>query len=402
MQEKETSSDIPSGANGTADAIADTNWESRLSKARARRAEVLSARTMAKTAQTVAKTRAPEAAPTVPEAADGAEPGDAAAETNTELGLRLTGKDAARALFVFAGSLGFALGAVLGIGILIGVGSTAGSQQSGIAQIQTTPVPSAEVPANTLQAIATGPEPVPTTRDTASLPTGETVSATPAPEAPALQVSVSSLPAVPALTGAPLPDDAVLLVDSQKLQPARPSDDLPVDVTPVLLTGLVPPEPLKARDTPLPEITQITYMSVDLTPADAAVMRSLAVPAAVPDTFSPLQPTVPAYFVHAPDGVSTSRLQGYIAQIEASGVAVAGIGRETFRVSSTHLRYYSPEMQEAAASLADDLGVPARDFTGNAIVPGRIEIWVAGRPRVAPAPVVEERIPWWRRNREDR
>ncbi|GFE50473.1 hypothetical protein So717_22260 [Roseobacter cerasinus] len=90
------------------------------------------------------------------------------------------------------------------------------------------------------------------------------------------------------------------------------------------------------------------------------------------------------FFLHAPDGLTQSKLNAQVAQLEGSGVILAGIGREGFRVSKTHLRYYSPETASLAQAVAEKLGVEARDFTQGNGNTQRIEVWVSGRPKAAP------------------
>ena len=85
-------------------------------------------------------------------------------------------------------------------------------------------------------------------------------------------------------------------------------------------------------------------------------------------------------FVHAPDGIPSNELDEYVAEMEASGAQVAQIGREPFRVSQTHLRFYSEDAAENARSLARSLDIDARDFSQTASSSDRIEVWVAGPP----------------------
>lgn len=88
----------------------------------------------------------------------------------------------------------------------------------------------------------------------------------------------------------------------------------------------------------------------------------------------------PSIFIHAPDGIADSVVAGYVAQLEASGTEVARIGREPFRISTTHLRFYSEDNREDAQALAQSLDIEARDFSQSAAPLDRIEIWVAGQP----------------------
>jgi hypothetical protein len=85
------------------------------------------------------------------------------------------------------------------------------------------------------------------------------------------------------------------------------------------------------------------------------------------------------FFMHVPSGVSSETIRGLVSRLEGNGVKIEKIGRESFRVSTTHLRYYSPETAERAKSVASELGVEARDFSQNVVADHRIEIWIAGR-----------------------
>lgn len=135
----------------------------------------------------------------------------------------------------------------------------------------------------------------------------------------------------------------------------------------------------------LPRIDAVEYVSVP--PDDVWTTSAPSVPA-LPSHLTEagtLAGLTPRFFVHVPDGVADGRLQAYISQFEAEGIEVGSIGREAFRVSTTHLRYYSPAVADAAQSAATALGIEARDFSQDGLQTGRIEIWIAGRPKATQA-----------------
>jgi hypothetical protein len=128
-----------------------------------------------------------------------------------------------------------------------------------------------------------------------------------------------------------------------------------------------------------PEISNVIYMRADIDPGEAQALRSLPhiEPGAEPARALIEKPRV---YVHAPNGVPGARMTAYVQEIETAGAEVAKIGRESFRVSTTHLRYYSAAMADQAAALASKLGIEARDFSNLPNPTDRIEVWVAGRP----------------------
>jgi hypothetical protein len=187
---------------------------------------------------------------------------------------------------------------------------------------------------------------------------------------------------------------APVAVEQTVLSPEKASEDMPrlvgildkdlkeePDIKPV---DIVLPEPPTAVDqqVAMPVISKVVYMHAD--PDTSLRLRSLpqAPEAVVQDTVDTLfVDKKPSVFMHAPDGIPNYSLQQVVAELKQSGVEVANIGRESFRVSSTHVRYYSPATESFAMSVASRLGIEARDFSENAVNPGRIELWVAGRPK---------------------
>lgn len=83
-------------------------------------------------------------------------------------------------------------------------------------------------------------------------------------------------------------------------------------------------------------------------------------------------------YVHAPESVTEAVLAERMTLLGNTGITVAPVERESYKVSATHLRFYSKTDADVAKALADEMGVPARDFTKNGAKPGRIEIYLAG------------------------
>lgn len=173
------------------------------------------------------------------------------------------------------------------------------------------------------------------------------------------------------------------------IAPRRATDGLAVD-----------PEPLPFGDSPeaaAPTLVPPGAQPAQLEMADLTSVARLAPPElpvspvpAGPDDLALLRREVTeagqgedkrSVFMHVPDGVSRTTLRGYLDRLDDAGVNVAEIGRERFRVSATHVRYYSRDNAALAKTIAADLGAEARDFSRAASNSSRIEIWIAGRPR---------------------
>jgi hypothetical protein len=236
---------------------------------------------------------------------------------------------AIKAAFIFIGATGFGLGSVMALGFLAGLGPIRGTPDMPAKTVLSAPVAVQETPLNSVKA-TTAPE-----------------------EAPRL----------------------VGMIDKNLYE------DPDIEPFDIML-----PEPPTAvhRQVAMPMISKVVYMHAE-TDADTALkMRSL------PQVPEPLESDSvatlsidksPRVFMHAPDGIPNYSLQQVVAELEKSGVEVANIGRESFRVSSSHVRYFSPATQTFAMSVANSLGIEARDFSENAVNPERIELWIAGRPK---------------------
>ncbi len=310
------------------------DFEKKISEARAKRAEVLSARKASagkvekkvmfgSTRHNKLRLGTPQQ-PVAPEMP----------------GVNLSGANAVGAVLVFAGSAGFGLGVVLGFGVLLGVGLPSVKGEEQIAVVQTPPIePQPEVLQLELDAQKS---------DAAFL--DESTSET---EFDAIPTSYDIL-------------DVSL---------SEPKGLTEKDLTPVL-------EPIAAVS--LPSFSNVSYMRGDIAQDDAVELRTIPIVDApvIQATRKPPETPKPAqFFMHAPDGLSDRQLQRYISNVEGSGAEVVEVGRESFRVSTTHLRYYSPHTAEAAMEVAREMGVEARDFSENVHKNARVEVWVAGRPK---------------------
>ncbi|MFK7765518.1 MAG: hypothetical protein AB8B62_19800 [Roseobacter sp.] len=315
------------------------DFDKKISEARAKRAEVLSAREMVRNAhpQKVDKTvmfgstRHNKLRQNKP-----------VHTTDPETPwVKLTGANAVRAVLVFAGAAGFGLGVVLGVGVLLGVGIPASNGAGG------DQVAHADVAPLELQ-----PEVVELDLDAPKSEASYFAEATPESEFDAILVSYDML-------DMNMPEAPLLL-----------GEDLTLILEPVATVSL-------------PTFSSVSYMRGDIEHEDAVELRTIPAVDAMAEQIALAVAEAPQqaqFFMHAPDGLTDAQLRRYISQIEASGVEVAEVGRESFRVSTTHLRYYSPQTAEVAMEVAQEMGVEARDFSQNVSNNARIEVWVAGRP----------------------
>ncbi len=104
-------------------------------------------------------------------------------------------------------------------------------------------------------------------------------------------------------------------------------------------------------------------------------------------------PDAPRIVVFLPDGAATNGSEQALAMLEAAGFKAEEPGSVGFRVSATHVRHYHPSDRARAEDVAVAVGGGLRDFTDFRPLPppGTIELWLAGEPRAAPAPVARVR-----------
>ncbi|THH35287.1 hypothetical protein E4Z66_15830 [Aliishimia ponticola] len=92
-------------------------------------------------------------------------------------------------------------------------------------------------------------------------------------------------------------------------------------------------------------------------------------------------------FMHVSNNVTNAKQTAFMSQLDRAGLEIANVDQESFLISTTHLRFYSEGLAEAAQEVAQKLGVEARDFSHlEGPDKGRIELWLAG-PAVAKPPV---------------
>ncbi|MBW4708915.1 hypothetical protein KX928_14090 [Roseobacter sp. YSTF-M11] len=87
-----------------------------------------------------------------------------------------------------------------------------------------------------------------------------------------------------------------------------------------------------------------------------------------------------ALVTYAPSSVTNTELAERLKVLETTGFPLASTNRVNFKVSKTHVRYYTRADETVARAVAAEVGGKARDFTRERISSpsGRIEIWLAG------------------------
>ncbi|MGZ2255949.1 hypothetical protein ACVC7O_01495 [Roseobacter sp. A03A-229] len=100
-----------------------------------------------------------------------------------------------------------------------------------------------------------------------------------------------------------------------------------------------------------------------------------------------------ALFTYAPSSVTKDVLDQKLSDLKTTGFPLAETSRVNFKVSKTHIRYYTAADETVARAIAETVGGTARDFTREKITSpsGRIEIWMAGT-RVGAPPRAKPRV----------
>lgn len=82
----------------------------------------------------------------------------------------------------------------------------------------------------------------------------------------------------------------------------------------------------------------------------------------------------------APTDVPDARIAKTTEHLQLTGFPVADGNWINFKVSTTHIRYYSEQDEMVALAVAETLGITARDFSHIENVPpaGRIDVWIQG------------------------
>jgi hypothetical protein len=102
----------------------------------------------------------------------------------------------------------------------------------------------------------------------------------------------------------------------------------------------------------------------------------------------------------APDKVKDADLNDFSARLGETGLPLQNTKKVGFTISKPHIRFYSDNTRLIATSLAEDLGIEARDFTSGNRQSTGIEVWMAGstsvklaKPRkVSPRPSTRTRL----------
>ncbi len=203
-----------------------------------------------------------------------------------------------------------------------------------------------------------------------------------ASEASAAAAEPGLVPSVAAVSTTALADtgENTLTVDPEKAAflIAR-TDNVAIAVDVESYAALQSPVTVGIEALVLPQINKVVYLSSAFA-APAVPMRD-EVRAALPaENLGDAVATIgtPIY-LQVPNGISQQRLNAYIAELERSGFGTARIGRVAFRVSKTHLRFYTDDVASDAATVAAGLGIEARDFTSIGSDSQRLEIYVQGR-----------------------
>lgn len=380
------------------------DWETRLREARALREEALSLRR----ANAEEEISAPVIGPW-PTPRDDAEQDTAQQEDNDTDDmpsqsppglLQRTISAAPQAMLTFSAAAGLAFGTVIGLGVLFVFGT--GERPRVETAVAPDPTPDPTAVGTEVASLVRPPSeeaappaiPIPAPASNADDMAGASY------WTPALYpVEAHPMIANPPVTPRPAPQTvampavlrppAVPLRDDVAEPSPRPDTAPTVAVAPDVLDALDEAALLIPATVPAVRTPGLLPSSGQAWSGGAAAPQALAQPQATDAVF--ISQAGPAtlgaeFFLHAPDGLTQSKLNAQVAELEGSGVILAGIGREGFRVSQTHLRYYSPETAALAQAVAEKLGVEARDFTQGSGNAKRIEVWVSGRPKAAPEP----------------
>lgn len=169
------------------------------------------------------------------------------------------------------------------------------------------------------------------------------------------------------------------IISVSELASAPPAGraDTPIEASPDIYSALANPAIPVAEPLVLPATSHTAVLrDGQMAPALPAVALNADASPNSDDT------GLPALFVHAPAGITEGRLRAYLDELESAGLEVARVGREGFRVSATHLRFYSDATAYDAQLIAEGLGIEARDFSEAGYATERIELWMAGQARV--------------------
>lgn len=93
---------------------------------------------------------------------------------------------------------------------------------------------------------------------------------------------------------------------------------------------------------------------------------------------TPTQAAAFGLYLFSPDSLSETVIGDFETQLDATGLALRKTQQVGFKISKTHIRYYTDGDARLSQELANELGIIARDFTAQGGPDGRIEIWMKG------------------------
>lgn len=187
------------------------------------------------------------------------------------------------------------------------------------------------------------------------------------------------------VAGATAPQSATAKTSAvAELQPAKTEDRFLSGVTEVSSAPLIGPT-ARAPAAVLPETSSLPVR----TPKSMALAQPSKTLEA--DAGLGLSNLDVRLFVYAPNSIKAAALDQRITGIEATGIDVTQVKRVNLRISQPHIRYYNRQDADAAAALAAELSISARDFVGrHRADTGHIELWLDGRSaQQAPAKVAK-------------
>ena len=87
----------------------------------------------------------------------------------------------------------------------------------------------------------------------------------------------------------------------------------------------------------------------------------------------------------APTTVKDPDVASFVTVLGKTGLPLSKTVKVDFSISEPHIRYYDTETKQVAESLAQSMGITARNFVSNSNQPGLIEIWMASGSTYQPS-----------------
>lgn len=164
---------------------------------------------------------------------------------------------------------------------------------------------------------------------------------------------------------------------------------------PLPVSFLVPrsglPDVAAGTPAPLPALPEAIGLPASLTLPEAAAPAPGDRPLAPQSVPFPVARPAPVggitLVVHAPAALTDAELATAADAFAAAGFDTIEPKSVDLTIKQTNVRYFSPEDEPAAATIAEALGAKLRDFTDFSPQPpdGTVEIWLAGRGSAEPA-----------------